>query len=124
MLTWYLPGIVSRRPMLTARSHPAVVVGGVSSPGVGVAVGVEVGVGVGVGLCVSVGVGVGAGVGLGVGVDVGVTVGDDEDDDETGESSPELTAGGVAALAGCTVATCGGETVLLPDSDGVPVVAG
>jgi hypothetical protein len=118
MLTWYLPGIVSRRPMLTARSHPAVVVGGVSSPGVGVAVGVEVGVGVGVGLGVAVGVGVGAGVGL------GVTVGDDEDDDETGESSPELTAGGVAALAGCTVATCGGETVLLPDSDGVPVVAG
>jgi hypothetical protein len=114
--------------MLTARSHPAVVVGGVSSPGVGVAVGVgvgvEVGVGVGVGLGVAVGVGVGAGVGLGVGVDVGVTVGDDEDDDETGESSPELTAGGVAALAGCTVATCGGETVLLPDSDGVPAVAG
>lgn len=110
--------------MLTARSHPAVVVGGVSSPGVGVGVAVGVGVGVEVGVGVGVGLGVAVGVGVGAGVGLDVAVGDDEDDDETGESSPELTAGGVAALAGCTVATCGGETVLLPDSDGVPVVAG
>ncbi|GEM_PF-3057786 len=114
--------------MLTVRSHPAVVVGGVSSPGagVGVGVGVEVDVGVGVGLGVAVGVGVGVGVGLGVAVAVAVGVEVElgaEATVATGESGPSTLPGAAAVLAGCAVGTAGDGAVLLLEPVAVPVLA-
>ena len=94
-VTWYFPGVASRRPKLAARSQPGIVGSGGASPpddpeeediGAG-GVGVFVAVGAGVGVDVAVGDGVGVIVAVDDGVEVGTAVGD-------GDGVPGVRGGG------------------------------